>query len=113
MRDTQKMKDKLELSLEGRHLFSLSMVFFLSVAAAFWLGIGVGKKLEKGVAAAPEPDLLAQLDAQKPPAPQALTFQEELTKKQPVVIEKPAPKPVEKPAEKVAEKPAEKPVEPA
>jgi cell division septation protein DedD len=113
MRDTQKMKDKVEVSLEGRHLFSLSMVFFLAVAAAFWLGIGVGKKLERGNTNTPEPDLLAQLDAQKPPAPQPLTFQEELTRKPaPVVVEKPAPKPVEKPVEKIAEKPVEKPAEP-
>jgi DedD protein len=116
MRDTQKMKDKIELSLEGRHLFSLSLVFFLAVGAAFWLGIGVGKKLQREDVVAPQPDLLAELDANaaqgKKAAPSPLTFQEELTKKQaPLVIEKPVVvKPVEKVVEKlepVAEKPAE------
>jgi DedD protein len=120
MRDTQKMKDKVELSLEGRHLVTLSVVGLLALGGAFWLGIGVGKKLQREDAAVPhEPDLLAALDAdaQKKggaPAAAPLTFQEELTKKQPVlVVEKPIVRPVEKPAEKpvepaVLEKPAEK-----
>lgn len=118
MRDSQKMKDKVELSLEGRHLMTLSVVGVIALGGAFWLGIGVGKKLQREEAAAPkEPDLLAALDAdaQKqggaPAAP--LTFQEELTRKQPVlIVEKPIVKPVEKPVEKPLEPAAvEKPVE--
>lgn len=118
MRDSQKMKDKLELSLEGRHLVTLSLVGLCGLGGAFWLGIAVGKKLEREQAAAPQqPDLLAALDAnaeaqKQGGAPAPLTFQDELTRKQPVlVVEKPVVKPVEKPAEKPVERPAEKPAE--
>lgn len=123
MRDTQKMKDKLELSLDGRHLFTLAAVSLVALGAVFWLGIAVGKKLQREEAVAPQPDLLAALDADAQRADSGpLTFQEELTRKAPVlVVDKPVvqrPAPVERVVEKLdppprpAEKPLEKPAEP-
>lgn len=125
MRDLHKMKEKFEVSLDSSHIVSLTIFGLVVVGGVFMLGVMVGKRLSSNEKTAQAPDLLTALD-QRTAALDAvqkdasLTFQEELTRKNPsptviaepvrVVDNKPEPKPVEKPA---VEKPApvEKPVE--
>lgn len=104
MRDTHRMKEKYELSLDNRQIVSLTVVGVVVVGAVFSLGIVVGKKLANDEQTTAAPDLLSALDkkaeaieSMKKDA--SLTFQEELTKKPaPVVevkpIEAPAPAPI-------------------
>ncbi len=105
MRDTHRMKEKYELSLDNRQIVSLTVVGVVVVSAVFSLGIVVGKKLATDdQAATSAPDLLSALDQKaakietmKQDA--SLTFQDELTKKAaPMVeakpIEAPAPEPI-------------------
>lgn len=101
MRDTHRMKEKYELSLDNRQIVSLTVVGLVVVSAVFALGIVVGKKLATDdQAATAAPDLLSALDQKaakietmKKDA--SLTFQEELTKKQAPIVEA---KPIEAPA---------------
>jgi cell division septation protein DedD len=104
MRDLDRWKDKVELSLDGRQIFFL---FFGSAVAAclvFVLGVLVGKRLEARALAlqpAPVEDPLAALDqlGEADDADEGLTFHKALTKD----AHKAAPeKAVDKPAEPVA-----------
>lgn len=93
MRDTHRMKEKYELSLDNRQIVSLTVVGLVVVSAVFALGIVVGKKLAtEDQATTSAPDLLSALDQKaakietmKKDA--SLTFQEELTKKQAPIVE--------------------------
>jgi cell division septation protein DedD len=99
MRDLDRWKDKVELSLDGRQIFFL---FFGSAVAAclvFVLGVLVGKRLEaRALALTPAPveDPLAALDqlGEADDADEGLTFHKALTHdaqaKKPVAA-KPAP----------------------
>jgi cell division septation protein DedD len=92
MRDMDRWKDKVELSLDGRQIFFL---FFGSAVAAclvFVLGVLVGKRLEaRALALAPAPvaDPLAALDQLgEAEDGDGLTFHKALTGKKPEKAEK-------------------------
>lgn len=113
MRDTHRMKEKYELSLDNRQIVSLTVVGLVVVGSVFTLGIVVGKKLAVDDQAAAAPDLLtaldqkaAAIDSMKKDA--SLTFQEELTKKPAPLVEA---KPIEAP-KAVEELPAPPPPKP-
>jgi cell division septation protein DedD len=87
MRDVEQMREKVQVSFEGRQIAALAVGMLVLLCSVFALGLALGRKLSQD---APRPAALTALDAQS---------------------EKPAEKPVEKP---VAEKPvpaksAEKP----
>lgn len=122
MRDTHKLKEKYELSLDNRQIVSLTVASLIVLGGVFMLGVVVGKKLA-GEVAEPKPaaDLLTQLDEKSKALEQVqadasdLTFQDELTKKAPTLVAgTPVVKPVEvKPAEPAKPAEATKPSEPA
>jgi cell division septation protein DedD len=101
MRDLERWKDKVELSLDGRQIFFL---FFGSAVAAcliFVLGVLIGKRLEaRALALQPAPieDPLAALDqlGEADDADEGLTFHKALTK-EPAKKTVEAAKPVEAP----------------
>lgn len=116
MRDSHRLKEKYELSLDDRQIITLTVASLVVLGGVFMLGVVVGKKLSGERPERPASDLLGQLD-QKSAAldslnqreDAALTFQDELTKKVPgptVAAPKPTPPPEEK-AERKAP-PAEK-----
>src|SRR3954467_2930994 len=84
MRDLDRWKDKVELSLDGRQIFFL---FFGSAVAAcliFVLGVLIGKRLEaRALALTPAPveDPLAALDSlgEADDVDEGLTFHKALT----------------------------------
>ncbi|MFZ5443249.1 MAG: SPOR domain-containing protein [Myxococcota bacterium] len=116
MRDTHRLKEKYELSLDNRQIVTITVASLVVLGGVFMLGVVVGKKLSAETAAiAQQPtDLLGQLDQKTEAletvkADAALTFQDELTRKAPTLVaEPPVVKPVEKPA--VAEAPKPEPV---
>lgn len=104
MRDSHRLKEKYELSLDNRQIVSFTVASLVVLGGVFMLGVVVGKKLSAETAAiAQQPtDLLGQLDRktealENMKADAALTFQDELTRKSPSsVIEAPiVVKPVE------------------
>jgi cell division septation protein DedD len=103
MRDLDRWKDKVELSLDGRQIFFL---FFGSAVAAclvFVLGVLVGKRLEaRALALTPAPveDPLAALDqlGEADDADEGLTFHKALTKDA-ASAKKPVAEKVEKPVD--------------
>ena len=84
MRDSHRMKEKYDLSLDSRQVVSLLVAGIVVLGAVFVLGVLVGKKLAAGQRPDRTQDLLSALD-QKSAALErartapALTFQEELT----------------------------------
>ncbi|MBL8911450.1 MAG: SPOR domain-containing protein [Archangium sp.] len=111
MRDSHRLKEKYELSLDNRQIVTITVASLIVLGGVFMLGVVVGKKLTVE-AAANQPqqkqDLLSQLDQktdalENVKADAALTFQDELTRKTPTLV---AEAPVVKPAE-VAPKPVE------
>lgn len=121
MRDSHKLKEKFELSLESSQIVTIAVAGLVVLGGVFVLGVVVGKKLAGEPAPqAQQQDLLAALDEKskaveaKPDA--SLTFQAELTKATPPPAAPPKDKPAEAPkppadAPKLAEAP--KPPEPA
>jgi cell division septation protein DedD len=114
MRDSHRLKEKYELSLDSRQIVTITVASLVVLGGVFMLGVVVGKKLSAEAAPAQQQpaDLLSQLDQKTDAletvkADAALTFQDELTRKTPTLVaEAPVVKPVEaKPAE--APKPAE------
>ncbi len=127
MRDSHRMKEKYDLSLDSRQVVSLLAAGIVVLGAVFTLGVLVGQKLAGSQRTDRAPDLLSALDQksaalERARAAPALTFQEELTadagKAQAVAKARPEavakaetpkaepPKPVEKKAETPA-KPAD------
>lgn len=111
MRDSHRMKEKFDLSLDNRQIVSLLIAGLVVLGAVFVLGVVVGKKLATNTQAAKAPDLLTALDQQAAAMEEvrkdaSLTFQDELTKKSPEPLREEPPKVA------AAEKPAEKKVEP-
>lgn len=108
MRDSHRLKEKYELSLDDRQIVTLTVASLVVLGGVFMLGVVVGKKLSGERPERPATDLLGQLDQksavldslnQREDA--ALTFQDELTKKVPgpsvtVTAPRPAPAPEEK-----------------
>lgn len=86
VRDSQRIKDKYELSLDNRQVVSLFIAGLVVMGTVFVLGVVVGKNLAGSQKSASAPDLLSALD-QKAAAMEhvrtetRLTFQDELTKK--------------------------------
>ncbi|MFO0599434.1 MAG: SPOR domain-containing protein [Myxococcaceae bacterium] len=123
MRDSHRLKEKFELSLDSRQIVSITVVSLVVLGGVFMLGVVTGKKLSADAAAATEKqpaDLLSQLDKKTDAletvkADAALTFQDELTRKTPSAVPDIAPKPVETPKPVEVARPAEpvKPVEAA
>jgi len=108
VRDDYRIKDKYELSLDNRQIFTFFVAAIVVIGTVFVLGVVVGKKLASAPAHASAPDLLTALDQRaaameqvktSPPPEARLTFQEELTKK---VADSP-PKEVAPPPESPAE----------
>jgi cell division septation protein DedD len=119
MRDSHRLKEKYELSLDNRQIVSITVASLVVLGGVFMLGVVVGKKLSAETAALQQQptDLLGQLDRktealENVKADAALTFQDELTRQQPTLIaEAPIVKPVEKPAEVAKPVEAPKPAE--
>jgi len=85
MRDTHRMREKYDLSLDSRQVVSLLIGGIVVLGAVFVLGVLVGKKLAGTPHADRAPDLLTALDhksdaLERASAAPPLTFQEELTK---------------------------------
>jgi len=99
MRDTHRMREKYDLSLDSRQVVSLLIGGIVVLGAVFVLGVLVGKKLAGTPRADRAPDLLTALDhksdaLERARAAPPLTFQEELTKPAapaPTVVRVPAP----------------------
>ncbi len=91
MRDAHRMKEKFDLSLDGRQVGSVLIGGIIVLGAVFVLGVVVGKQLATNEQTQSAPDLLTALDQK---AQATLTFQDELTRKQPVLAPEPDPKPV-------------------
>ncbi|MEW5739024.1 MAG: SPOR domain-containing protein [Myxococcota bacterium] len=114
MRDTHKLKEKVELSLDNRQIVSLTVASLIVLGGVFLLGVVVGKKLAvQTVEEKPAADLLTQLDEKSKALEDvqqdaSLTFQDELTKKSPTLV---AGAPVVKPMP-AEPKPAEPPKAP-
>ncbi len=126
MRDSHRLKEKYELSLDNRQIVSLTVASLVVLGGVFVLGVVVGKKLaSEMVPEKPTADLLTAVD-QKTAALDAvlqhekdasLTFQDELTKKFPVEVRlppamptPPAPVAVAEPKKPEAEVEAPKPI---
>ncbi len=106
MRDSHRLKEKYELSLDNSQIISITVASLVVLGGVFMLGVVVGKKLSAETAAlqAQPTDLLGQLDRKTEAletvkADAALTFQDELTRKEPTVLipEPVVVKPVEVP----------------
>jgi DedD protein len=67
MRDEHRFREKIELSLEKRHVAGIGIVVSLFLAVAFSLGLLVGKRLASREAVPGALDDLAALDAQQAP----------------------------------------------
>jgi len=107
MRDVERLREKVELSLDDRQIWALGLVALLLLAGVFTVGLLVGRRT------APEPAAaagdLAEMDAKSRPAPAAAVQVAEKTEKpEPVAVEAlPKAMPVEEKAEKQPRKPAE------
>src|SRR4051812_8500705 len=67
MRDEHRFHEKIELSLEKRHVAGIGIAVSVFLAVAFSLGVLVGKRLASRAAVAGPVDDLAALDAQQGP----------------------------------------------
>jgi cell division septation protein DedD len=106
MRDSHRLKEKYDLSLDDRQIVTLTIASLVVLGGVFMLGVVVGKKLSGAQPDQPSADLLGQLDQRtaalnslKEQDAAALTFQDELTKKAPGPVVLP---PAKAPPEKVA-----------
>ena len=114
MRDSHRMKEKYDLSLDSRQVVSLLVAGIVVLGAVFVLGVLVGKKLAGSQRMDRAPDLLSALDQksaalEKARAGTALTFQEELTADGGAAKAPPAAKEKKEPPGKPAEAKAEAP----
>ena len=71
MRDVERLRERIELSLDDRQVVALALCALLLLAGVFSLGILLGKKISSMQALAPAAGDLAALDAQarKPESP--------------------------------------------
>src|SRR5262245_776875 len=106
MRDSHRLKEKYEISLDSRQIVSLTVAVLVVLGGVFVVGVMVGKRLAVEPKPAPQADLLSTLDQKAKgdePAPHtdaSLTFQDELTKKK---APEAAPAPVADAATRIAE----------
>jgi septal ring-binding cell division protein DamX len=104
MRDSHRLKEKYELSLDNRQIVTITVASLVVLGGVFMLGVVTGKKLsvETTAQTTQQPaDLLGQLDRKTDAletvrADAALTFQDELTRKAPpqLIAEPPIVHPV-------------------
>ncbi|MDY0005094.1 MAG: SPOR domain-containing protein [Polyangia bacterium] len=82
MRDADRLKEKLEVSLDNRQIFFLFFGSAVIACLVFVLGVMVGKRLEarKARTARPASDELARVDRDSKIAAPKLTFHDELVK---------------------------------
>lgn len=95
MRDSHRMKEKFDLSLDNRQIVSLLIAGLVVLGAVFVLGVVVGKKLSGNSQAGKAPDLLTALDQQAAAMDDvrkdaSLTFQDTLQAPEPVRQDPPA-----------------------
>jgi DedD protein len=89
MRDSHKLKEKYELSLDSRQIVTLTVASLVVLGGVFVLGVVVGKKLtHESLRLSAPADILTAADEksqalERADKSQELTFQEELTRKQP------------------------------
>ena len=103
-----RVKDRVELSLDGRQIASIVVGALVLLGVVFVLGLNVGRQIAVKQLETSRGDALAALD--QPPAPPpvrdeaALTFHDKLTKENPPVEAQPvaAPPPAGSPAETLA-----------
>jgi DedD protein len=69
MRDEHRFREKIELSLENRHVRAIAFAALLFLGAAFSLGVLVGKRLASRAAVPASLDDLEALDAEAAPRP--------------------------------------------
>jgi len=106
--ENARVRDRVELSLDGRQIASIVVGALVLLGVVFVLGLNVGRQTAVKQLEASRGDALAALDL--PPAPPpardeaALTFHDKLTKDRPPVEEQPtaAPPPAGSPAETLA-----------
>lgn len=115
VRDGHRIKEKLSLSIDHRHIGGFFFVSILVLGTVFVLGVQVGRQLSREEGLARPGDLLSELDqkaqvradaAQEPP----LTFQDELTRKAKPEPHAEAPRPAKPPELVVPAPPNEEPV---
>ncbi|MBS2031018.1 MAG: SPOR domain-containing protein [Deltaproteobacteria bacterium] len=118
MRDENRIREKLELSLDHGQVVAFVIGALVVMGVVFVLGVMVGKQIAPEGKSAPT-DLLSAIDqkAVTDAGQVALTFQQELTAKvepttPPAVAAARTAKPVERPAPKVDPHPAEAKPEP-
>jgi hypothetical protein len=134
MRDVERLREKIEISLEGRQAWALGISALLLLAGVFVVGVMVGRRSAPAAAAAsgdlaaldeaaeqakPAPAIVPSKPKPAAPSPVAPPPVGEKLADKPAAVAEPAPKPaveqptsaptvalaeVEKPAEKVAEK---------
>lgn len=82
MRDADRLKEKIEVSLDNRQIFFLFFGSAVVACLVFVVGVMVGKRLEarKARTARPSSDELAQVDRNSKVAAPKLTFHDELVK---------------------------------
>jgi DedD protein len=112
MRDSNRLKEKYEVSLDNRQVATLAVASLVVLGGVFLLGVVVGKKLSGEVGEKAPADLLGQLDRKAAELESikqqdaSLTFQDELTRKAPAPS--PAPAHVAEVVKPPPERPAEK-----
>jgi cell division septation protein DedD len=115
MRDTHRLKEKYEVSLDSRQIVTLTVASMIVLGGVFVLGVVVGKKLSsEGGVTSQTTDILSAADqktealalAEKQPST-ALTFQEELTRRSTPTDGPLAPKAEPREVSKLALLPAE------
>jgi cell division septation protein DedD len=112
MRDSHRLKEKYDVSLDNRQIGSLLIGGIVVLGAVFVLGVVVGKKLAGDQRVQEAPDLLTALD-QKSAALEhvsdaSLTFQDELTRNDPRPDDSRAKKPAPEPKRDPPAEPAPK-----
>jgi DedD protein len=110
MRDENRIREKLELSLDSRQLVSLGIGALMVLGVVFVLGVMVGKQVAPAGRAAPT-DLLSALDKVADSGSVPLTFQQDLTK--PAVTPPAEIPPVKAPVAKAEAHPVDAQVKPA
>jgi cell division septation protein DedD len=107
--ESGKVKERIELSLDGRQIASIVVGALVLLGVVFVLGLNLGRQLAARQIEAGRGDVLAGLD-RPPPAPaapisdDALTFHDRLTKDRPPLADDPPARPA--PSAATAAKPA-------
>jgi DedD protein len=121
MRDGSRIREKIEIALDGRQVVTVVLACAVVLGLVFWLGVNVGRDLSaKGPVAPADP--IARVDQKAEKADDHITFPERLVEPLPGAAARPAapaearapaapaaPAGAPAPAEKAPEKPASDP----